>query len=322
MEQIQVPLHCSKIHHASSDCFAYVLDDVISDDICNKWISDASPRLQYITQAKHAVKNKKQPNSKTKENQHANENENEFIMIDLLNPRKYRLALLHDPIATSQLWKALAPRIQHPLSLFLVREGISPEDCTGLNPRLRVLHYSSTASDRFEPHYDQMIIDDNEWSHITVLLYLNDDFNDGKTWFLNPKDVEQDEQGRFLNGVGITPKKGRVVLFEHELYHSGARVTTGSKYILRTEIMFKKKKTELKKQELIEKKQNMHDLLIALHLEHIGESLEEVTGLSCASATVDSMKSVGVTLLTALLSETSIDTNEQQQVLDAVFISS
>ncbi|RYZ89701.1 MAG: 2OG-Fe(II) oxygenase [Proteobacteria bacterium] len=56
---------------------------------------------------------------------------------------------------------------------------------------------------------------------ITVIAYLNDDFNGGETSFL---DMETD----------ITPKQGAVVSFPSDLIHSAKPVLSGAKYIFVT----------------------------------------------------------------------------------------
>ena len=91
-------------------------------------------------------------------------------------------------------------------------------------------------------------------SLITVLLYLNDgdgiDFDGGETLYLNydhgtavqrqnvRKQIPWNEQEENANIVKVVPKTGRVVLFEHDLFHSGAPLSRGTKYIMRTDILF------------------------------------------------------------------------------------
>ena len=65
-----------------------------------------------------------------------------------------------------------------------------------------------------------------------MLLYLNDadNFEGGATLF-----EDTTEAKRF---AAVAPARGRVVLFEHDLWHSGAPVTAGTKLVLRTDVLF------------------------------------------------------------------------------------
>lgn len=78
---------------------------------------------------------------------------------------------------------------------------------------------------------------------MTILIYLNTDFVGGETAFLNSLNPSD-----FLN---IEPKTGQVVVFNHELYHASRKleyeksiavdsVPGGTKFILRSDVMFEK----------------------------------------------------------------------------------
>ncbi|GAB3945810.1 hypothetical protein GCM10028805_15510 [Spirosoma harenae] len=60
----------------------------------------------------------------------------------------------------------------------------------------------------------------NIYSNHTLLIYLNDDFEDGETYFKEAN-------------LRIKPKKGGALLFDQSLDHSGLKVTKGEKYVLR-----------------------------------------------------------------------------------------
>ncbi len=96
----------------------------------------------------------------------------------------------------------------------------------GLNERLRYYRYKD--GQQFKPHIDGAFKrDENEVSMITLLIYLNEDFEGGETMFV-------------LEFESIKPKTGMVLLFEHKLLHSGRPVLSGVKYVLRTDVMYKK----------------------------------------------------------------------------------
>ncbi|CAL1535961.1 unnamed protein product [Lymnaea stagnalis] len=99
----------------------------------------------------------------------------------------------------------------------------------GLNERLRFLRYEP--GDYFRCHLDGSFVRDNgETSLITLMLYLNEDFEGGATTFI----------GRDDSKVPLIPKTGSVLLFEHFIYHEGSEVIKGRKYAMRTDIMASK----------------------------------------------------------------------------------
>ncbi len=107
-------------------------------------------------------------------------------------------------------------------------------EVVGLNERLRFLRYSP--GDFFAPHFDGCYERENgERSFITLQLYLNEGFDGGDTTFI---DIDTDAT------VGVTPKAGNVLIFQHDIYHSGAKVTTGLKYALRTDVMFQRQRSQ------------------------------------------------------------------------------
>jgi hypothetical protein len=55
------------------------------------------------------------------------------------------------------------------------------------------------------------------------MVYLNDDFTGGET--------------RFTQGV-VKPAKGMALVFVHQLFHQGDVVTSGRKYVVRTDVMY------------------------------------------------------------------------------------
>ncbi len=96
----------------------------------------------------------------------------------------------------------------------------------GANERLRCYRYAP--GQRFAPHYDGSFVrDDNERSLLTLMVYLNDDFDGGATSF-----PELDQQ--------VTPKRGTALLFQHPILHEGCVVIRGVKYALRSDVMYQK----------------------------------------------------------------------------------
>ena len=97
-------------------------------------------------------------------------------------------------------------------------------EAIGLNPLFRFYKYD--ASQRFKRHIDgRFQLDESTESRITFMIYLNDDFEGGETKF---------------DDLTIVPKKGTALCFIHEQKHEGCPVTEGSKYVLRTDVMYRK----------------------------------------------------------------------------------
>lgn len=93
-------------------------------------------------------------------------------------------------------------------------------------------------------HYDGSYItpDGTEVSFLTLHLYLNSSgstsdpgsLRGGATRFLAP---DYRAASRYLD---VEAKQGRVLVFQHaQLIHSGEKVSSGVKYTMRTDIMYK-----------------------------------------------------------------------------------
>jgi prolyl 4-hydroxylase len=97
-----------------------------------------------------------------------------------------------------------------------------------LNPMFRYLKYGP--GNYFRPHYDLRYTDKlGRVSLITVQMYLNDDFKGGETVFFD------DNERKIYTHI---PKKGDIILFEQGFEHAGSEVTEGTKYSVRTEVMY------------------------------------------------------------------------------------
>ena len=94
----------------------------------------------------------------------------------------------------------------------------------GVNEQFRFYKYD--IGERFNKHRDgRFVRNENEESRLTLMVYLNDQFSGGETEF--------DE-------FSVQPKIGTALIFKHEVKHKGCKVISGTKYALRTDIMFKK----------------------------------------------------------------------------------
>jgi len=110
----------------------------------------------------------------------------------------------------------------------LVKEYV-PEEVDGwyahgLNERFRIYRYKD--GQQFKVHPDGSFKRDaHEHSKITLLIYLNDNFDGGSTEFVNPYET-------------IEPEAGKMLLFSHGQLHKGNSVPKGTKYVFRTDVMY------------------------------------------------------------------------------------
>jgi len=114
--------------------------------------------------------------------------------------------------------------------IFEKAKDFLPEDLEdwgllGLNERFRFYRY--TSGQYFKWHQDGYYCrNNNEISELTFLMYLNDDYQGGETTF---------------NWGTIKPEIGMLLIFPHFLLHQGSPVESGVKYVLRTDVMYRKK---------------------------------------------------------------------------------
>jgi predicted 2-oxoglutarate/Fe(II)-dependent dioxygenase YbiX len=101
-------------------------------------------------------------------------------------------------------------------------------EAIGLNERLRFYRYE--AGQYFAWHFDGAYErNDRERSHLTFMVYLNDDFEGGATEF--------DLRGRDL---AVCPRPGDALVFQHAVRHQGATVSSGRKYVIRSDVMYRR----------------------------------------------------------------------------------
>lgn len=116
-----------------------------------------------------------------------------------------------------ELWELVRPVAPPPMN------GLAP---SGLNERFRFYRYDP--GQRFAGHMDMGYCrpDASEMSLVTLMIYLNDDFEGGATRF-------------FEHRLQVTPEAGMGLFFVHEQLHEGSEVTRGRKYVLRTDVMYR-----------------------------------------------------------------------------------
>lgn len=95
----------------------------------------------------------------------------------------------------------------------------------GLNERLR--YYRYRPGQYFEWHLDGPYRRSHEeLSMLTLMVYLNDGFTGGST--------------EFSRAAAVVPRCGMALVFDHFARHRGAPVLAGTKYVLRTDVMYRR----------------------------------------------------------------------------------
>ncbi|KAL0486815.1 hypothetical protein AKO1_001153, partial [Acrasis kona] len=113
---------------------------------------------------------------------------------------------------------------------------------TGINEVIKFTRYNP--GEKFSPHMDNCFVkSDDERSIFTMIIYLNDNYEGGNTVFYNrPTDGVLPYSGELELSYPhpIVPTKGGVLIFNHDVLHEGLKITKGTKYIIRCEIMFRR----------------------------------------------------------------------------------
>lgn len=127
-----------------------------------------------------------------------------------------RVIIDDEPLA-AELYRRIAPHVP---------AGLADMRPVGANERFRCYRYD--VGERFAPHYDGAFHrNESEESLLTFMIYLNEDFEGGATMFQH-------------YGTSVAPKTGRALLFQHRLLHEGCVVHAGVKYVLRSDIMYRR----------------------------------------------------------------------------------
>lgn len=82
-------------------------------------------------------------------------------------------------------------------------------------------------------HSDGSAYNETKSSSYTILVYLNEEFEGGRTVFVDDYDEEEivNEDSKY-----ITPKTGMILLLDQTKLHFAEKVSSGIKYILRGDI--------------------------------------------------------------------------------------
>jgi predicted 2-oxoglutarate/Fe(II)-dependent dioxygenase YbiX len=133
-----------------------------------------------------------------------------------------------DPALASYLWQRLAEHLPAELP-----DADGSLQLVGLNPRFRVCRYEH--GQFFRVHQDGAHSPSPEvCSRLTCQLYLNssDEFSGGATRFYSARHGEP--------SGAVRPQRGTAIVFDHRLWHDGEAVEGGRKYVLRTDVLYRR----------------------------------------------------------------------------------
>jgi len=131
----------------------------------------------------------------------------------MANVRNNQRVMFNSPEWKQRLWTRLS------LENLPVFAGNA--EAVGLPANLRFYKYS--AGERFKMHKDGPWKEGGLVSQLTFLVYLNDGFSGGRTDFRD-----------FV----IQPSAGMALLFIHDTWHEGEKVDSGTKYVLRSDVLY------------------------------------------------------------------------------------
>jgi len=107
----------------------------------------------------------------------------------------------------------------------------------GLNEVFRLCRYEPGGF--FLPHFDGGYVrNEFERSIKTCMVYLNDNFEGGPTSFYNDNQLHYHKVNPNNVLYEFKPQAGDVLIFNSKILHDGGAVTSGFKYIMRSEVMY------------------------------------------------------------------------------------
>jgi len=124
--------------------------------------------------------------------------------------------IFDDPCLAELLFKRAAP---------LLPATIGEWHLHGLNERFRFYRYGR--GEYFKWHKDGSFErSPDEVSMLTFLIYLNAGFEGGDTQF---------------RWETVRPREGMLLVFPHNQSHQGAEISAGTKYVLRSDVMYERR---------------------------------------------------------------------------------
>ncbi|KAH9180487.1 hypothetical protein EDB89DRAFT_31071 [Lactarius sanguifluus] len=150
----------------------------------------------------------------------------------------YRVSI-SSPEFAGRLWTVLRPHLpSFPYPASVTPPAAGSRIAHSLNSNIRVYKY--TPSQHFNPHYDDSVRDAktgavSEWTLLIYLTGVEDGVRGGETIFYPNSKAKASE------AMVVPLTRGTALLHRHGgecLLHEGSQVRSGTKYILRSDIMF------------------------------------------------------------------------------------
>ena len=223
---VETHLRLESIHASSqSDEYIFWTDNLIDKNQCGFIKEKCS-----VHQQQDIVYNGRRNNTRliVFDDQFAN-----YLSLCLLDHLRNQLAKFHDDKI-------------YPLGFDVLR---GKWELNGVNKAIRFNSYDGSKKEKFEKHRDaQFCPSGDHRSFLSLVIYLNDDFEGGETKFYIPKqrtypleinlcDTSDQEQ---YDVISVKPRAGSAVLFSQNILHESAAVTSSRKCILKTDIMLKR----------------------------------------------------------------------------------
>ncbi|KAI8608501.1 hypothetical protein BC830DRAFT_1174370, partial [Chytriomyces sp. MP71] len=155
--------------------------------------------------------------------------------------RKSQRLIIDSTVLAEAVWA----RIEHLVPARIASKRANGRDLVvvGLNERLRLLKY--LPGDVFQPHCDGCFARGDEFSVLTLQLYLNECEDGGETtmWsneaMWRDKDDKPSEEDAAHAERRVVCRPGQALVFSHRIWHEGSVVKKGVKYVIRTDVMYK-----------------------------------------------------------------------------------
>ncbi len=139
--------------------------------------------------------------------------------------RSSTTAVLRDAALSDELFRRIRPHVPAQMTTEMGDRGRVSMDVVGIFLPLRIYRYE--VGQQFGLHQDQSYAGEGgTLSLLTLMVYLNEGFSGGETDF--------PEQSRT-----VIPKTGEALLFQHKLLHAGRPVTQGTKFVLRSDVLYR-----------------------------------------------------------------------------------
>jgi hypothetical protein len=139
--------------------------------------------------------------------------------------RNNERVILDDPALAAEFYERARP---------LLPATVEGKVLAGFNERWRFYRYGPGQT--FKPHRDGSYhrYEELQQSLLTFMIYLNDHMAGGETRFF------PDMERAFTRhaSLSVRPEAGMALVFVHRIWHEGAVVDDGRKYVLRTDVMY------------------------------------------------------------------------------------